>query len=687
MRTIAAWVVGIAVASGVGVVLAGPSPTGSTIIDTFLLVAAVALCVCAIATAPWTYRWLETRRPIATAAVMGVVVQILARLGNLWFFGISAAVAVVPVLGLTLLAVQRRSGQRRLQLWSMIGGFVAVGLLSLLGFGVAAAAARPNLTLGTDQAKQALESLKAGNFDGAQAGFELAAGLLGGAGDDLDAPWAQPARLIPVVAQHRRAAQELARSAESVSKTIAGVLDDIDFDQLRIINGAIDIAAITALQDPLARLNAALADLNSTVDSVDSPWLVQPIRTRLQTLSEQIVKQQVEGDRATVAVQRAPAMLGANGPRVYFVAFTTPAESRGLGGFMGNWAEVTIDAGRFAVTGFGRTADLAVNGDTEPWIRVTSSPHFPDVARLIAEGYPAFSGHPVDGVFAMDVYTVAALMKLTGPIELTSIVQTVSADNAVHFLLSDQYAQVQDRAERIDLLEEVAQTTISQLLSSSLPAPPDLIKLLSPFATQGRLVGWSPTPAEQDLFERMRMSGELPDLNGGDGLAVVINNVGNNKIDYYLSGEVSYTVDTDPASGTASATLDITLQNGAPAGTTEPSIVFGNSEGAPPGTNVMELNVYSAMPVVGVTVDSQPRPVDRVSETRGFTVSTLALQIGASATTRIQVQLAGPLDLADGYHLVIRNGAAVNPFEMTLIVDESIAEDLGAEAGLIRIGS
>ena len=340
----------------------------------------------------------------------------------------------------------------------------------------------PNLTQGTDEARRALDSLKAGDFTTARQGFDLASGLLGGAGDDLEAPWAQPARLIPVVAQHRHAASELAETAASVSATLSDVLDEVDFDKLRVINGTIDIAAITALQVPLDRLNAALDDLDSTVESVDNDWLVQPIRSRLSTLSEQIEKQQVEGERAAQAVRLAPGMLGANGKRVYFIAFTTPAEARGLGGFMGNWAEVTIDAGHLSVTRFGRTADLAVNGDTEHWVRITSSPHFPDAATLIADGYPAFSGFPVDGVFAMDVYTIAALMQLTGPIDLVSIPQTISADNAAKFLLSDQYSLVQNRPDRIDMLEEVAGTTISRLLTSTLPPPPDLVKLLNPYA-------------------------------------------------------------------------------------------------------------------------------------------------------------------------------------------------------------
>jgi Protein of unknown function (DUF4012) len=686
VRTITAWVAGIAVASAIGVVLAGPSPTGSTIIDTLLLIVAVAACIFCTASAPWTHRWMHTLRPIITAGVLGVVVQVLARLGNLRYFGVSSAIAIVPILAITLVAIQRRSGQRRLQLWSVFGGLVAAGILALLGFGVAAASARPNLTRGTDEARRALDSLKSGDFDTARQGFRLAAGLLGGAGDDLDAPWAQPARLIPVVAQHRRAASELAKTAASVSITISEVLGDVDFDQLRIVNGTIDLNAITALQVPLDRLNVAIADLSATVDSVDSDWLVQPIRTRLATLSDQIDKQQVEGERAAVAVQVAPDMLGANGKRVYFVAFTTPTEARGLGGFMGNWAEVTVEAGHLSVTGFGRTVDLIVDGDTEHWVRITSSPHFPDVANLIAEGYPAYSGHGVDGVFAMDVYAIAGLMTLTGPVDLTSIPQTVSADNAAEFLLSDQYALVQDRAERIDLLDEVAGTTISRLLTASLPAPPDLVKLLSPFANQGRLVGWSSRPNEEDLLQRMRMSGELPLLNGGDGLAVVMDNAGNNKIDYYLTGEAGYTVQTDPSSNTATATLDLTLHNGAPPGVTEPAVVFSNTVGAPSGTNVLQLRFYSALPVTGVKVDEISRPVDQTSEDHGYQVATLTVQVAGQSTMQITVELAGPLDLTDDYHVVIRNAPSVSPFDTTVVVDQAIVEDLGAQAGVTRLG-
>ncbi|MEP7200995.1 MAG: DUF4012 domain-containing protein [Ilumatobacteraceae bacterium] len=656
------------------------------IIDDFLLVVTVSACIWLIATAPWARRWQRTLRPIITALVVAVVLQVVARLGNILLHGFTAALGVVPVLLVTLLAIHRQSGHHRLKLWSAFGAVAAAAILAMIGLGVAAASARPDLTNGAETTMEALQALKLGDFDSARDGFRRAADLLGSAVDDLETPWAQPSRFLPVVAQHRRAASDLAKSTESVSRAIVDVLGEIDFDRLRVVNGTIDIGAITALHDPLSRLYEALADLRSTVDAVDSQWLVDPIRKRLATFVREIDDEQVEGERAMLAVQRTPAMLGANGPRVYFIAFTTPAESRGLGGSMGNWAEVTIDSGRFSVTGFGRTADLAVDGNTERWERVTSSPHFPDVAKSIAEGYPAFSGHDVDGVFAMDVYTVAAFIKMTGPIDLTSAVQTVSVDNAATLLLSDQYAVAQNGAERIDLIEEVAGTTLGRLLTTSLPAPPDLVELLSPLATQGRLDGWARRPSEQELFQQMRISGELPVLHGGDGLAIVVNNVGNNKIDYYLTGEVLYSVDTDAASGMATAGIEITLRNSAPAGALEPAIVFGNSAGAPPGTNLMDLSVYSALPVTEVTGDGQPPATTVDVPSHGFNITTRVLQISALSTTHIHMELAGPLDLSVGYHAVIRNGASVIPLKMTVFVDgDPIDESTMALAGLHTI--
>ena len=128
-------------ASGIGVVLAGPSPTGSTLIDVFLIIIGVSFSIVVVASAPWTRKWPGSWRPVIVAAALGVVFQVAARLGNIWHFGVSSAIAIVPILLLTLLATQWRDERQALRLWAVGGGLLAATVLALLGFGVAAAAA------------------------------------------------------------------------------------------------------------------------------------------------------------------------------------------------------------------------------------------------------------------------------------------------------------------------------------------------------------------------------------------------------------------------------------------------------------------------------------------------------------------------------------------------------------------
>ena len=98
-----------------------------------------------------------------------------------------------------------------------------------------------------------------------------------------------------------------------------------------------------------------LADASESLVEDDSAWLVAPVADRIDSVREEI-DGLLSGTRtARTAVDLAPSMLGRDEPRTYFVAFTTPAESRGLGGFMGTWAELRADDGRLDVTRTGQT--------------------------------------------------------------------------------------------------------------------------------------------------------------------------------------------------------------------------------------------------------------------------------------------------------------------------------------------
>lgn len=684
-------------AAAVGAVAAGCSPTGSTVIDATLVGLSVLAVVWGAASSPWWGGVIAAiiamvfapspvllavgaiaaggglvvglggrAEPWTRALVAALAVQVFVRLGEVGSFGVSAAIAISTLFALTVVGISRRRRRDRRLALGVAAALVGGTVLALIGGGLAAASARGSVEDGVDRAQQAVDQLADGDFDAARASFREAAALLAEGDAALDRPWTQPARLVPVVAQYRAAGTELVGSAADVTSQVASALDRIDPDALRVRNGAIDVAAVEALQQPMAELLNALDQLVVSVRSIDDPWLSRRLTDRLDELVVKVEEERPKGDDLLQAVEQMPTLLGRDGLRRYFVAFTTPVEARGLGGFMGNWAEVTLDGGTIAVTRFGRHDDLNATG-TQPkvitgpadflatwadrgfrqadggghpriWSDVTMSPQFPSVAQVISELYPQSGGQQLDGVFAMDVYTIAALMQITGPVDVPSAGVSVTPENAIEFLLHDQYLQIQDTPQRVDALELVAKTTIDRLLTSDLPGPVDMAELLAPYVSERRLMGWSPVPAEQAVMTTLGADGALPVPGTGDAAAVVINNAGNNKIDYYLDGRMAYDVTTG-ADTTVRATLTIDLTNTAPA-EGEPNYVIGNSYGLPTGTNYVYVTGYGALPIRSATVDGVTVPF-RSSVEAGLNVASLFVQIPPGGGTTIVFELEG----------------------------------------------
>ncbi len=175
------------------------------------------------------------------------------------------------------------------------------------------------------------------------------------------------------------------------------------------------------------------------------------------------------------------------------------------------------------------------------------------------------------------------------------------------------------REGRVDLLAAVSQATAEQVLGGALPSPAVLAEGLSPLAAQGRLVGWATDDDEQALLEAIHLSGALPDLAGGDGVAVVLNNAGENRLDVYLRRELDYEATVDTDTGEVSATATVTLTNTAPSSGL-PDSVIGSDAGDDPGTNRTLVSLYSALPIDSATVtrerDHRPRGNGRAGAVR-----------------------------------------------------------------------
>jgi len=402
----------------------------------------------------------------------------------------------------------------------------------------------------------------------------------------------------------------------------------VDLDALRIVDGAIDIEAVKALQPPLIEIQQAVDELDQAVASSNNGWLAGPVERRVVDLADELGDQLTLGEKSLAALQVAPAMLGENGERVYFVMFTTPAEARGQGGFMGNYAELTVTNGKIEMTEFGRTGELSSRGVssllTRPtewllrygpfgfqkgpdqivgpvaWSNITMSPHFPSTAQVVADLYPQSGGREIDGVINLDVLALQELVGVVGPLDISGIEGSLTGTNVARFLLVDQYEI--DQSTRVDLLEDVAREVVTRVLAGSVDDPLQLGKALATPAQQGRLFAWSSVAAEQDLMRRTGIDGALFASDApATRMSLRVVNAGANKIDTYLERRVCVARDTDSNQISAS----VQLINHAPASGL-PQVVIGNGVELPTGFNRTYLTWHSTLLVDYATIDGQP---------------------------------------------------------------------------------
>ena len=636
-----------------------------------LLAAALALLGAAAALAA-----NARRLPMAGAVIGTVLVQVSMRLEWPARTGATAALAALALLPVAASGL-RHSPRRSRRIVTRMGLAAGVVLGLGLGSGVAAVLlAHDDFVTGTRALDAGVAAVRRADQPGTARQLSQAHRSFDAARDTLDAGWLLPGRLVPVVAQHVSALQQAARTGSDLALTGAETVAASRLPALRLHDGRMDLAGLRALRDPVATAVAGIDRAHRTlVAAGDTPWLVAPLADRLHREIARLDQSGREAATVLAVTERLPALLGGDGHRRYFLAIQSPAEARGSGGIVGSYGEVSADRGALVVGNFGRDGDLDTKGTPpgnrtlpgpadyraryarfEPqriWQNVSVSPDFPSVAEVIAGLYPQSGGSAVDGVISVDPAALAALLQLVGPVTVAPWPEPITAANAEHVLMFDQYVRLEGTA-RTDFLGDVARAVAGRLTTGELPPPAALVAALSPAVRGHHLALWSRRPAEQELFRRIGADSGLPPVDG-DSLAVVDNNSGGNKLDWFLRRRSAYQARVDPGTGDVTASLTVTLHNEAPAAGLPAyvigSSIAGSSDAA--GANRTYLSVYSPFGLVGARLDGTAVPVESAREA-GRNVYSLFLVVPPGGTRTVTFGLSGRLPPDRPYRLTWR---------------------------------
>jgi len=643
-------------------VLAGLAVVGSDQ-PVWLGFAGLGLAVALVAT-------LLDRRRLPGAISAALSVQALLHLPDLGLSSGSAAlvvVAVAPALISSYLVSPRRVRRRiHLALVVALGVLLAAAALLALSSYLAYSSANRAAT----KAKDGLEAARQGKSEDAAKLLGESASLFRQSNGYVAAPWAKPAQAVPLVAQQARALDVMTAEGARVASVAASTARQVDYEGLKVSGGRIDLAKVQAAQAPLAATAADLEAASAALADVRSPWLAAPLAAKLQDFERELGKARPQAEVAAMAAREAPALLGADGPKRYFVAFTTPAEERGLGGFMGSWAILTARDGKVEMTLHGRANDLNTAGGTreltgpEDYLSryqrfrpqdyfqdVTFSPDLPSVAEVVRQLYPQREGPNVDGgaldgMLVVDPYGLAALLELTGPVQVEGLDVPLTAKNAVDVLVRRQYLDLGTSAQRRAALDEAGRLTFDRLVSGDLPSPVRVADALGGAVADKHIMFTSFAGSDDELLRRIGVDGAFPRPAGGDLVSIRTQNKGNNKADIFLKRRIEYRPVVNPGTGAVEAKLTVVLTNESPDSGLPEAFLGSNDQGLPPGTNQMFFSVYSPLGLRKGSIDGKEQGFELQKEL-GWSVYSHYLTIPPGGTVTIDLDLFGTVNAGD----------------------------------------
>jgi hypothetical protein len=431
-------------------------------------------------------------------------------------------------------------------------------------------------------------------------------------------------------------------------------------------NGRLNVSALRNEEPTLSKLSTAAARLNTDAKAISDPRYLSVIadaRSQLQSQASDIAQLL---ENTTLAARIAPSMMGADGPRNYFMGFQTNAEARGTGGLLGGFGILHFDDGKPTMDSLGSNTVLdkqfapldlgpefanqyGYSNATIDWRNSNISAHFPYAAQIWRSMWAQQTGMNVDGAIAIDPVALSYILGALGPVQMPDG-ESISKDNVVELTESTAYMRFpDDQAARKRYLQDIAAQVVKKL-SGPVESPRRLLDALGRAVSERRIAVWSAVPEEQKLLEQTPLAHEIPN-DPAPYAEVVVNNLGGNKMDYYLDRQIEYVADGcdgDTRMSTVTVRLTNTLTPAEAAAL--PEYVAGklgfpthSALNTPHGTmlSAVRLLATSGASVISVLVNGNTTPVFQQTE-RGHPSFEADVAIPPGKTAELTYRLSEP---------------------------------------------
>ena len=440
-----------------------------------------------------------------------------------------------------------------------------------------------------DHLSKAADGLTAGDYEAGEAEYQLARESTQTLEDSLDLPQVEFISQFAVFATAVANWERVVSAADDITAatgellSLYGDLSGKTGAQKIFSDGAIDLDRLEQVAPRVDTVlaNLAAAEANLEAMQTNGMWTGQLNDVRNQALAEmEPVQTAVE-----VLVDIAPVLpqtLGGDGPRRYLIAIGNQAEMRASFGAPLSLLMVEFDDGRISIPIKGQTSTelfpplnarvqwfgpafnpfFIGNQRNRPFVVTNTHPNMLFSAQEMAGAWLGGNYPAVDGIIAMDLTAIAAVLEATGPIE-SPVYGTVDADKIGEILLIEAYQEFgqDDAIARQQANQELLDQLLTRVLSGD-----DLVNAAQAIASTapGRhFQVWMKDEKLQELSIEAGAAGIVDDPQTGDWNAMYTQNGNQSKVDVFQQRNQLVVVNL-ATDGSARVRQTITLTNATP---------------------------------------------------------------------------------------------------------------------------
>lgn len=330
--------------------------------------------------------------------------------------------------------------------------------------------------------------------------------------------------------------------------------------------------SIATLQEVSGRLEALyteLSALQAELVQLDNPYHIEVLSQAQREIPRQLPVLRHTVMAGQQMSQSLPVLLGQDGKRQYLVLLQNNAELRPTGGFIGSFALITVENGKFVDLRVQDVyeADGQLNGFVTPpseiveylgeeqWFMrdVNWSPDFPTVATQAEWFLDKSMNINPDGVIAINLHVAQKLLEATGPVKLIDYDEVVTATNL--YERAEMYSEINffpGSSQKRDFLSGVINQVMNQMMDGKVDTLKALQALYSS-AQESQLLVALDDPTAQQAFDNLGWSGSVltPDcpapFHAGrcyvDTVIQVEANVGVNKANQHVERSIEHGVE------------------------------------------------------------------------------------------------------------------------------------------------